>query len=340
MAAGRQELFITTQPGWAFATLAELRSLGVVAYASFYHRDSSIVLPENDTLRSHRLATPDNVYAGLAKAEATKRQDATEALRNQLQSSAFKGQLAPLLEPVGGAGQSRYSITTEVHGNTVVHRRQLSDLIENGLANALPRWRRTGASEGVRLFCKADPQIAILGLQRYSNLPGDDSERAGSLRGHLARGLLTIADVQKGDVVFDPFAGTGTVLKMARDLYHADACIGLEVDAEAYRIAKRRLDDPSVSLVNSSFEEFNVSRLPAGTKLVSNVPFGMRFARVPTKKLVRFMRRPALRGAPVALLMSREQADEMVRPLRAKRRNVLVLGQPASILYRGANTGD
>jgi hypothetical protein len=38
-------LFFTTQPGWAFATLAELRALGVRERAELWHRDSTLVLP-------------------------------------------------------------------------------------------------------------------------------------------------------------------------------------------------------------------------------------------------------------------------------------------------------
>ena len=39
-----EELFLITQPGWAFATLAELHSWGVAGYVSFRHRDSSLNL--------------------------------------------------------------------------------------------------------------------------------------------------------------------------------------------------------------------------------------------------------------------------------------------------------
>ena len=328
----RQQLFLTTQPGWAFATVAELRSHGTARYAAFHHRDSSIVVDAGEGLKGRELVTPDNVYGCIIEARATGRRDATEVLRKRLIPAALRRQVIAWLPSLPAGRQRRYSITTEVYGNTAVHRGRLSEMIEEVLGAALPRWRRT-ASAGVRLFCKADPRVAMLGVQLYSNLSRDDDGRAGALRDHLACGLLTIARTQPGDSVFDPFAGTGTVLKMALERFEAGRCVGLEVDREAYSIAERRLVDDRVSLINASFEDFDASGLPAATRLVSNVPFGVRFERVATPRLVGLIRQARVRGSSVVLLMSRGQAAELAAPLSLKVKNVLVLGQPASIVH-------
>ncbi len=45
-----REMLLTTQPGWAFATLVELRGHGVRGQVPFYHRDSSLVASAGSSL--------------------------------------------------------------------------------------------------------------------------------------------------------------------------------------------------------------------------------------------------------------------------------------------------
>ncbi len=61
--------FLTTQPGWAFATLWELRGLGVADRVAFHHRDSSLLTPAVEGLDSERLLTPAAVHGSLAEFE-------------------------------------------------------------------------------------------------------------------------------------------------------------------------------------------------------------------------------------------------------------------------------
>ena len=187
-------------------------------------------------------------------------------------------------------------------------------------------------------MCKADADKAVLGLQLYSNLGGEQDGRPGALRGHLACGLLKVAGVGDGDSVFDPFMGSGTILEMAAYRYGAATVAGLEVDADAFRAARARLAGHGTTLVNAPFEDFDYTSLPAGSRLVSNMPFGVKFAQVRTAALLRLIRRPELTGSPAALLLSRDQADRIAPETGMRRKNVLVLGQPASILHGRPST--
>ena len=325
-----RSLLVTTQPGWTFATLAELRSRGERSYMPSFHRDSSLVIG-GDSPGSKDLLTPASVFGSLLLTEATATDDSTTVLRRRLSPVSLKEQVLQWLPRMQNANPRRYAIATEVYGQTSLRRREISDLLETTLGSAFPRWKRTGA-QGARFVCKADPRVAVLGVQLYSNLGGGDDQRPGSLRAHLAAGLLTMAGVGPGDAVFDPFMGTGTILKMAREGFMAGSCVGLEVDSEAYGIAAQRLDD-GVSSLNVSFEDFDAHSLPKGVKLVSNLPFGRRFAQVPSRQLTRLIESGPLDGARAALLMSRQQAKEIAPARGFRRKNVLVLGQPATILY-------
>ena len=322
---------LTTQPGWAFASLRELRSLGVDDHVSFHHRDSSLIAPARPQLRGRRLLTPASLYGVLAASGPRRRSDAAGVLAGGLDPSALKTSVLEWLPLAERGSARRFSVTTELHGRTRLRRVELHRIVEGAMGAAFPRWK-PGGSEGLRLLCKADADQAVLGLQLYSNLGRGQEGRPGSLRHHLACALLTVAGAGRGDTIFDPFLGTGTILEMAGDRYGAGLGIGLEVDAEALGIARERLHDRRVSLHQASFEGFDYALLPKGSRLVSNVPFGVTFPRAPTASLVKLLRRPELSRA-AALLVSREQGGEIAGATRMRRKNVLTLGQPASILY-------
>ena len=310
-----------------------------------WHRGSSVVVPEAATGSApavHNLATPATVYRVLVEARSGAQGDVLSALRGAiragLRSGAFKESLVAALPGAalrsgGWRGQRRYSIATEIYGRLAVNRCRLAGVIDTAVGAALPRWRRA-SDAGARLLCKADPEYAVLAMQTATNLTADQGLRAGSLREHLAVSLLTLAGAAPGAAVFDPFMGTGTILRAAARRFGAAACYGLEAELEAFELARQRLPDDRYRLFNTRFEDFDLDRLPAGAWLVSNIPFGQRFARTPTPPLVELIESRAFGGSCVALLMSREQAGEVSAATRLRVRNVLVLGQPAAIAYR------
>jgi predicted RNA methylase len=336
-----RKLVLTTQPGWAFATLAELRSLGVTEQVEFHHRDSTLVVSDRPDLRSG-MTTVADVFGAIAASEGSTGVDATESLRNGLRAAAIKRQVLGWLPSTPGKGLRRFAVTTEVYGRTRLQRRQLSDAVVDVVQQALPRWRRTRA-EGLRIACKADTRAAVLGVQLYSNLapaeayeqdgPPDDS-LPGALREHLASGLLALAAAGPGTIVFDPFLGTGTILDAAQRHFGVSSGTGLDISPQAFRLASQKLDVDRFALANSSFEDFDTSSVSADTALVSNVPFGVRFEQPPTDRLGQFLDACVRRGASLTLLLARDQADAVGPALGLRVKNVLVLGQPASIIYR------
>ena len=331
---------MTTQPSWEIAVIAELRAAGVPGRFATWHRGSSVVVPETDhgyARAVHGLATPATVYRVLLEAHAGTGGDVLSAvlgaLRSARRADAFKESVVAALDGVGERGQRRYSIATETYGRLSVNRGQLTGAIDAAFKAAFPRWRRSPEA-GARLLCKVDPEYAVLALQTATNLSADQGLRAGSLREHLAASLLTLSGAAPGTTVFDPFMGTGTILQVAARRFGVAACYGLEVAAEAFQVARQRLSDRRCRLFNVRFEAFDLDRLPKGkARLVSNIPFGHRFARTPTTPLVELIESPAFAAGRVALLMSREQAAEVAAATRLRARNVLVLGQPAAIAY-------
>ncbi len=322
-------LFMTTQPGWAFATLAELRSDGFERHAEFWHRDSTVIAP--DPGGTARLWTPAEVFGCLARTTASGALDATTVLRRTLKPAALKDAVLAWLPATPRSRLRRYSLSAEVWGQTTLRRDQVLDLVRTLLERAFPSWKET-SSGGLRLVCKADASMAALGVQLYSNLT-QSAERAGSLRPHLADSLLTLAGVREGDVVFDPFMGSGTILRQAGLHFGCASFVGLEIDPRAYELAKNTVGFAGAKLLNLPFQQFDPASLPPGVKLVSNLPFGVRFQSVSDNDLIDFLSRGRAQFGAAVLLSGRRQASVIARRLGFRTKNVLVLGQPAAIAY-------
>ncbi|MDE0217893.1 MAG: hypothetical protein OXJ90_01385 [Spirochaetaceae bacterium] len=313
--------------------------MGVAGQFPVWHRGSSVVVPQAEPARAeamHDLATPATAYRILLEARAAGSGDVLSSMLGALlatrRSGTFKEAVIAALHGTDGGGRRRFSVATEIYGRVAVHRGQLAGAVDAAVKAAFPRWRRS-PDAGARLLCKADPEYAVLALQTATNLSSDEGLRAGSLREHLAASLLTLAGTAPGCTVFDPFMGTGTILQVAARRFGAASCHGLEQSRQAFQLARQRLSDSRCRIFNTRFEEFDLDRLPAGARLVSNIPFGHRFARTPTAPLVALIGSSAFAGSRVALLMSREQAGEVAAATRLRVRNVLVLGQPAAIVY-------
>src|SRR5439155_11285891 len=157
-----QQLFLTTQPGWAFATLAELRARGLRSHVAFHHRDSSLVAPAQPALVERPLLTPEDVYGLVLAAGGTPRFDATERLRRLIDPDLLEQQVLRWLatQPAGRserpprpAQPRHFSVETEVWGETALHRHALAGLVRQTVRRAFPTWRELPAG-GARLVCK------------------------------------------------------------------------------------------------------------------------------------------------------------------------------------------
>lgn len=347
--AGRpaETAFLTTQPGWAFATLAELRAGGAREFVELAHRDSTLVVPA-EALPDEVLLTPADVYGTVQSAGARGEWDATRVLAGRVRRMEAR-EMREVVGRWSAAGSRRaahrWSVGGEVWGDTQVQRRQLREVAAGAMRVAFPRWREE-VSGGVRLLVKADTRAALLGVQQYSNLAETEEGRPGTLREHLACGLLTLAGCRRlggrapGEAVLDPFMGSGTILEAAARRYGAELCLGTEIDRAALRLARERLRGVGAEtrLCHASFDDLDPADVPEGTRLVSNLPFGTRFEQVPTVRLARFLADLAPRLAGMALLMGRDQAVEVAGALRpsgigVRVKNVIVLGQPAAIAF-------
>ncbi len=331
----RRSHIITTQPGWAFATLSELRAEGgEEEYVRFHHRDSTLVCGEKNSTTPRWLRTPAEIFGEVVSAASGRGEDATRRLLRLIRPDALKRAVLDMLPEVEGTRPRRYSIACETLGRTSIRRQDLAQRLERVFSSAFSGWRRS-SDQAVRILCKADPEFSFVGVQLHSNLGDDDPGRPGALRRHLACGLLQLADVSADSLVLDPFMGTGAILDAAMRLYNVNAVMGFEIDPAACDIAERRLAGKNAAVFRQSFERIDARLFNSRTAIVTNIPFGNRFARVETEKLVQVLLAASEAGAGITLLASREQGANLSAALGLRRKNVIVMGQAAAIVFRG-----
>ena len=268
----------------------------------------------------------------MVSASSRRGADATRQLTRLLRPDVVKRAVLDLLPNVRGTRPRSYSVVCEALGRTSVRRQDLAQEIEQVFRMAFPGWRRA-SEQAVRIYCKADPEFAFVGVQLHSNVGDDDTGRPGALRRHLACGLLQLAGVDSNSVVLDPFMGTGAILDAALSLYSARAVIGFEVDSAACDIAERSLAGSDSSIIRQSFESLDTGLINSRTRIVTNIPFGNRYERVDTENLVRVLRACTGAGAQITMLASRDQGRPVSDALGLRRKNVIVMGQRATIFY-------
>ncbi len=326
-----RDVYLTTQPGWAIATSRELHNRGINERIPTYHRDSTLVASAIPSLLQTRLLTPAGVYGCILEAQATHGVDSTALFVRRLDPRGLKEAILHWLPLAENAERRQYCVVSEVYGRTSRSRKELGMLVGALIHQAFPRWQQT-AADGLRVSCKVDPGTALLGIQLYTNLSQRTANRPGTLRDHLACGLLTLANVQQSDVVVDPLMGTGTILQMALERFHVRSCIGFDVDVEAYQTARDRLKGTGARLFRASFDEWHLADLDQPAKVISNLPFGLKYKRARTDRFAQLLF-DKIHPVAVAVLMSREQANEFRAIPGLEVKNVLVLGHPASIVY-------
>ena len=143
------------------------------------------------------------------------------------------------------------------------------------------------AERGVRFAHASDKPVWLLavdekyyfGFPRFNfhDVPGRQwtSEREGSLPPVVAAAMVFAAKPGKGEVIWDPVMGTGTVLNEAAHMAPDAHLIGSDVDSEAVDLATKRLGRGRGRLFQG-----DVARARPGESVsltVANLPFGKRF---------------------------------------------------------------
>jgi 16S rRNA (adenine1518-N6/adenine1519-N6)-dimethyltransferase len=115
--------------------------------------------------------------------------------------------------------------------------------------------------------------------------------------------IVDFAEVEPNDTVFEIGPGQGYLTSVL--LSRAKKVIATEIDADLARKLPGQFPGKDLTVVNTDFLNFNLNDLPAGYKVVANIPYYI------TAAVVRALLTAANRPASVTLLVQKEVAERL-----------------------------
>lgn len=115
--------------------------------------------------------------------------------------------------------------------------------------------------------------------------------------------IADCADIQSGDTVLEIGPGLGTLTSEL--LRRADKVISVEFDPELARKLPGQFPGKNLEVIHQDILTFDLSRLPAGYKVVANVPYYI------TSKIVQLLMTADNKPSVTALLIQKEVAERL-----------------------------
>lgn len=115
--------------------------------------------------------------------------------------------------------------------------------------------------------------------------------------------MCDAVSVADSDTVLEIGPGVGTLTELLVE--RADKVIAVEFDQELAKELPRRVPESNLHVVHQDILKFNLTELPAGYKVVANIPYYL------TSNLIRVLSESSNPPAEVALLVQKEVAERV-----------------------------
>ncbi|MFC7625640.1 TRM11 family SAM-dependent methyltransferase [Microlunatus sp. GCM10028923] len=231
----------------------ELGDAGLTELALGERRVTATVTGPPETLTRLRLSSTASLPLG----------DAAEPDLGPLRESADRGMIAALAPEHG-------PVTFRVGHDSTEVRTALTERIsaEFGWENAPGDWLVNLTRYGERWLAELGPLHWTRRFGRLERLPWSSTPV-------LAATLVRLAKIGPGDLVADPFCGTGTLLVLAGLAVPEVRLFGSDRDPEAIRLAKLNADRFGIRARwrTGSAESIDL-RDGAAARVIANLPFG------------------------------------------------------------------
>lgn len=120
---------------------------------------------------------------------------------------------------------------------------------------------------------------------------------------HALSAMCDAAEVVDGDVILEVGPGLGTLTELLAE--RADRVVAVEFDEKLAAELPRRVPDSNVEVVNQDILRFDLTKMPAGYKVVANIPYYL------TSNLIRVLSESSNSPAIAAILIQKEVAERV-----------------------------
>ncbi len=272
-------------PGLESLASAELEGVGATVLDTITRidkRDSIIIFTAPDVPAVLRCGLLDDVFHILIDAKTPPTRGAPKILARLLERAPFERALLTHNAVRPKTKARTYKVVARVAGKQPFRREDMEAPFIAALGALLPRWTPSGAQAAIELWVQVAGERALAGLR----LSGDELAQRRYKRAHLpaslkptvARALVMLSDPQDDDVMLDPMAGAGTILRERGDAGRAALILGGDLDRDALAAARVNVGK------QSRLARWDATRLPLGQAsvdvVVTNPPYGRQMGTV------------------------------------------------------------
>lgn len=316
------KIFALTTRGLEHISAAEMRTLpGMNVESAAYRRvEADYAGPLAALLR---LGTVDDVFIWLAAWDGIGHtRDHLARLRQLSEALEIEPYLSLLEEVRPEPPLPVFSITANFVGKRNYSVPEIKQAVAEGVLSVSPGWQYVDddrhADLNLRVFIEHDYALVGLRIGEHAlhRRPYHQQNLPGSLKPPVAAAMIQMADLQPGQVMIDPFCGTGTLVIEAA--LQGIVAVGGDILPQAVRGAQ--VDVP-IEAAQAALFRWDARRLPfvdsSVDGIVANLPWGKQVGLpddLPALYRASFaeMRRVVMPGGVIVLLTSQPDLLESV----------------------------
>ena len=266
-------------PGLEALAAEELTTLGarVTGTLSRFDRRESLLLFETAGVRrtlQSRLA--EDIFRVVIDTPTPHARNTPAALARKLEKPVLDAALLEHHALAAKRGGRSYRVVVRVAGRQPFRREDVESAVVRALGVLLPHWVPTREAASVELWAHVIGGRTIAGVRLT---PDDFAQRRykrahlpASLKPTVARALVLWSGPRPDDVVLDPMAGAGTILRERADAVPARLIAGGDVHRAAIEAARMNAGrQPRLAL-------WDATRLPVRSEsidaMITNPPYG------------------------------------------------------------------
>jgi 23S rRNA G2445 N2-methylase RlmL len=268
-------------PGVEALAADELASLGARltdTLSRFDRRESLLLFETADIRRALRSRLAEDIFRVVLDTPTPHARNAPAAIARRLEKPALDAALIEHHALAPKRGGRSYRAVVRVAGRQSFRREDLESAVVRALGAMLPHWVRAREAASVEVWAHVIGERTIAGVRLTPDEFGQRRYKRAhlpaSLKPTVARALVLWSGPRPDDVVLDPMAGAGTILRERADAVPARLIAGGDVDPAAIDAARANAGrQPHLAL-------WDALRLPVRSEsidaVITNPPDGRR----------------------------------------------------------------
>lgn len=266
-------------PGLEALAAEELGSLGArvtTTLSRFDRRESVLLFETGDIRRALRSRIAEDIFRVVLDTPTPNARNAPAAIGRLLDKPALDAALIEHHELAAKRGGRSYRAVVRVAGRHTFRREDVESAVMRALGALLPHWVPMREAASVEVWAHVVGERTIAGVRltpdEFAQRRYKRAHLPASLKPTVARALVLWSRPRPDDLVLDPMAGAGTILRERADAGSARIIAGGDIEPAAIVAARANAGrQPQLAV-------WDATRLPVLSEsidaMITNPPYG------------------------------------------------------------------